>query len=495
MMLLLDKGNRPNRIGRMLIILIIASSSFFALFATGVQIFFEYRQQRADMDGFVDEVSVFLPPLASSVWTFDERQIGLALEALIHLPHIERVTVVTEGGGNAWVAGQNHSVQLLTRTFPLEYEVRGQTRRIASLEVAGGLDWIFERLFSKILTILISNGMKTFLVAAFMLVVVRRLVTRRIEELADRVVSLIPRMQLGPAATPVGESRPSRPRDEIEALAWTFDDMSERLKLAVADLHDRNADLRREIGERSRVEAELQRMLTELSHTNALLERFAHAAAHDLQEPVRNLVSFSQLLERRHGQQIGAEGREYLEFIVDEAKRLSELVTKLLDYSRSDRRQLRLGDVDCGPLVADVVEDLSAWIERKAAVVAVDPLPRLHADAAQLRQLFHNLISNALKYARPDVSPDVRVVAERQDAAWRFEVADNGIGIDPQYHTYVFELFRRLHTRSAIPGTGIGLALCRRIVENHDGRIWLESVPGEGTRIFFTIPDEIAISE
>jgi len=475
MMLLLNRGNRPKRIGGRLMILIITFSSFLALVATAFQLFFEYREQRADMDVLLDEVGIFLPPLAASVWTFDDKQVALGLDALVRLPHIDRVVVSIPGGDRSWSAGEARSARSVTRDYPLVYVTHGSARTIATIAVTGSLDWIFDRVLSKAIAILVSNGIKTFLVAAFMIVVFQRLVTRRIEDLAARVVSLIPRMRLSASATPVGGFMPAEPRDEIEALGWAFDDMSDRLKLAVEDLTGSNAELRRTVDE--------------LSNSNALLERLTHAAAHDLREPVRNLVSFSQLLERRHGGQIGAEGREYLDFIVAEARRLSDLVGQLHDYISYDRKTLQLVDVDCAELVGKVVEELRPTIEEARGNIAVGPLPKVVGDNRQLKRMFHKLITNAVKYARPTVPPDIRVTAEREGNGWRFQVADNGIGIAAEYHEYVFELFRRLHTRASISGVGVGLAMCKRIAENHGGRIWLNSAPGEGTQVFFTIPD------
>ena len=475
MMLLLDRGNRPKRIGSRLMILIVTFSSLLALVATAFQLFFEYREQRADMDVLLDEVGIFLPPLAASVWTFDDKQVALGLDSLVHLPHIDRVVVSIPGGGRSWSAGEVRSARSVTRDYPLVYDTHGSTRTIATIAVTGSLDWIFDRVLSKAVAILVSNGIKTFLVAAFMIVVFQRLVTRRIEELAGRVVSLIPRMRLSDSVTPVGGFMPAEPRDEIEALGWAFDDMSDRLRLAVEDLTGSNAELRLTVDE--------------LKNSNALLERLTYAAAHDLREPVRNLVSFSQLLERRHGSQIGADGQEYLGFIVAEARRLSDLVGQLHDYISYDRKSLQLGGVDCAALVQKVLEELLPSIEAARGQITVGPLPMVVGDIRQLKRLFHKLIANSVKYARPGLPPDIRVTAEREGEGWRFEVADNGIGIAAEYHDYVFELFRRLHTRASISGVGVGLAMCKRIAENHGGRIWLNSSPMEGTRVFFTIPD------
>jgi signal transduction histidine kinase len=490
MMLLLRRKGQENRIGRRLMVLIITFSSFLALIATAYQLFHEYGKQRADMDGQMAAVEVFLPPITASVWSFDDRQITLALDALTRLSHVEYAVVTTADGRNQWRSGEVRSERQVTRRYELRHDGRGQTRPIATLELTAGLDGIYRRLLDQAVTILISNALKTFLVAAFMYVIFSRVVTRRIEDLARNAGSLVPASLVSQASLFDESLGFPDNGDEIDRLRWSFDNIARQLNLAVDDLHDRHRELRHEVHERARAERDLQGAVDELSRTNAELERFAYVAAHDLQEPVRGLVSFSQLLERRYHDRLDDDGREYLHFIVNEALRMSNLVRDLLEYSRAGGTAQSAEEVDCAELVSSVLETLAAKIERKGACVEVGALPRLNADRGQLYQLFLNLVGNALKYSGASAPPLVRVSAERDGDDWRFAVADNGIGIDPQYHDYVFEVFRRLHTGAAYPGTGIGLAICKRIVESHGGRIWLQSTPERGTTFFFTLPDK-----
>jgi len=491
MMMLLRKKGRENRIGRRLIVLIVAFSSFLALLATAYQLFNEYRQQRADMDDQLEEVRIFLPPVTGSVWTFDERQITLALDALTRLSHVEYAVITTSDGRNVWKSGAVRSKRLINRQYPLSREIRGEMRQIASLEVSASLDGIYDRLLGQAITILVSNALKTFLVAAFMYVIFSRMVTRRIEELARNVSSLVPESLLSQASLFDETLGFPEHGDEIDRLRWAYDNIARQLNLAVQDLHDRNDELQHEIHERTRAESDLQQVIAELSRTNAELERFAYVAAHDLQEPVRGLVSFSQLLERKCAGALGDESKDYLRFIVNEALRMSNLVRDLLEYSRAGGAGLTVGEVDCAELMDTVLQSLRPAVEQKRAQVRIGPLPKIHADQGQLHQVFNNLLGNALKYSGDRTAPSIQVTAERDGEGWRFAVSDNGIGIDPQYHDYVFEVFRRLHTGSAYPGTGIGLAICTRIVESHGGRMWLASAPDQGTTFFFTLPDRV----
>jgi signal transduction histidine kinase len=483
MIMLLARRSARNRIAGRLIVRIIAFSSVLTLIITSAQLFAEYRLQRQDLDARLEEVAIFAPTIAESVWTFDDRQIGLALEALIKLPQMEQASV-TAAGGQRWQAGEARSSGRAVRSFSLTHGAEN----VGTLELVASLDGILNRVLSQAVAILVSNLLKTFLVAAFMYGVFRRLVADRVEGLAAKVDHML--RDAHPAnASQEGEFIPDAGHgDEIDTLRWAFDDLSRRLRLAIDDLKERNHALAGENRERKRAEAELQSLVEKLFQANSELERFAYVATHDLQEPIRGLVSFSQLLLRKHAEALDSEGRDYLHFIIEEAVRLSRLVHDLLDYSRAGGQALDMRPTDCDALVRAVLDELQPTIEDKAARVTVAPLPTVNADAGQLRQLFANLLDNALKYATPGRTPEVAVSAERELDGWMFEVADNGIGIPPEYHAYVFEVFRRLHTRDSFPGTGIGLALCKRIVENHNGHIWLISEPGQGTRIRFTLP-------
>lgn len=199
------------------------------------------------------------------------------------------------------------------------------------------------------------------------------------------------------------------------------------------------------------------------------------------------VASYTQLLARRYGDKLDDDAREFIDFAVDGARRMQALINDLLAYSRVGTRGAEFAPTDCNAVVDQVVADLGAAIEDERAVVTRGDLPTVLADATQLQQLLQNLIANAIKFhgERP---PRVAVTAERRASEWLFSVRDNGIGIDPEYADRIFVIFQRLHSRAEYPGTGIGLAICKKIVERHGGRIWMESTPGEGTTFCFTLP-------
>jgi chemotaxis family two-component system sensor kinase Cph1 len=250
----------------------------------------------------------------------------------------------------------------------------------------------------------------------------------------------------------------------------------------------------KDITERKRMEAQLASTArdldiraAELRRSNAELEQFAYVASHDLAEPLRSVAGFSQLLERRYSGKLDEEADEFLAFIVDGTERMRALIDGLLSYSRVGRAEIEREPVDCQVLVRRTADALSAAIDEKQATVIAERLPTVAGDAALLGQVLQNLLGNALKFSDGE-PPRVEIAAYDDAGDWHFTVTDNGIGIDPEYAERVFGMFQRLHGRDSYPGTGIGLAVCRRIVERHEGTIWVEPRPEGGSRFHFTLP-------
>ncbi len=259
---------------------------------------------------------------------------------------------------------------------------------------------------------------------------------------------------------------------------------------------DGTAAISQDITARKRAEerlAEQARQLevsnAELAASNRELEQFAYVASHDLQEPLRKVSSFCQLLAEEFRDKIGDEADEYIGFVVDGAARMQQLINDLLTYSRIGRTRETLTDVDCNEVMRRVLADLSAAVAETGATVTAGGLPTVRGQWPTLVQLFENLVSNAIKF-HGSQPPWVEVTARRSDGYWQFCITDNGIGIEPQYSDRIFAVFQRLHSRDEYPGTGIGLAVCKKIVETHGGRIWLDPAPGAGSAFHWTIPDE-----
>jgi PAS domain S-box-containing protein len=243
-----------------------------------------------------------------------------------------------------------------------------------------------------------------------------------------------------------------------------------------------------DISERIRAEEELRRAVDSLAASNMELERFAYVASHDLQEPLRSITSFTQLLNRRIGATLDEENRDYLNFIITGGKRMHALVNDLLAYSRVGSKGTPFTLIDSAAAIATALQNLHDSIEEAHAEIHVGALPTVMSDGMQLVQLFQNLIGNAIKFRASDTVPVIDVTAQTIGNEVMFSVSDNGIGIPAEHIDQIFTVFRRLHSTETYPGTGIGLAICKRIVERHGGRIWVESAPNQGSRFFFSLP-------
>ena len=242
-----------------------------------------------------------------------------------------------------------------------------------------------------------------------------------------------------------------------------------------------------DITRRIRAEAQLQKTLAELTRSNEELQQFAYVASHDLREPLRMVASYTQLLARRYDDQLDDEARKFIAYAVEGATRMQRLIDDLLTYSRVETKGRSLESAPTGELLDAAVHNLQAAIEESGAVVTCDELPTVRADRSQLIQLFQNLVGNAIKFRHPGASPRIHVTARNLGQEWQFSVADNGIGIDPRFNERIFVIFQRLHAREQYTGTGIGLAICKRIVDRHGGRIWVKSTPGQGATFCFTL--------
>ena len=243
-----------------------------------------------------------------------------------------------------------------------------------------------------------------------------------------------------------------------------------------------------DISRRKESEERLQLRTRELQRSNEELKQFAYVASHDLQEPLRAVSGFCELLREDYGDQLDAKGKEFINHAVSGAHRMQTLIQALLQYSRVATRAQEFEITDCNHIVNVAIENLQVALEEAQGEVHSNSLPTVMADSTQLMQLFQNLISNAVRFRRAEAPPRITVSAERDGMEWKFEVRDNGIGIDPQHCDRIFAVFQRLNPREEYEGTGIGLAICKRVVERHGGRIWCESQSGAGTSVYFTLP-------
>lgn len=288
-------------------------------------------------------------------------------------------------------------------------------------------------------------------------------------------------------------SRPSRRTVEIAGLKKNGEEFPAELSVATWETREGKffTGILRDITPRKRAQDALQNTLAELERSNAELQQFAYVASHDLQEPLRMISSYVQLLERRYSDRLDQDADDFISYAVDGAKRMQRLINGLLLYSRVGTQGRPFELVDCETVLDKALANLQMLLAESGALVTHDPLPTLKADSTQLLQLVQNLIDNACKF-RDDNVPQVHVSARLERGQWLFSVSDNGIGIDPEYAGRIFIIFQRLHSREEFPGTGLGLAICKKIVERHGGEIWVDFGNHKGTTFCFTIPEREA---
>jgi light-regulated signal transduction histidine kinase (bacteriophytochrome) len=267
---------------------------------------------------------------------------------------------------------------------------------------------------------------------------------------------------------------------ELKMLAEDVDGMRRKIATELSEVREARSQIEW-VNEQLKVQAD------ELTRSNRDLEQFAYVASHDLQEPLRKVASFCQLLQRRYAGQLDERADQYIAFAVDGAQRMQRLINDLLAFSRIGRITAGFTEVDLDRVLSEVAAQLEGRAGEDAEITWTE-LPTVEGEEPLLTTLFINLIGNSLKFRRPGVTPVVRITAERHDMEWRLTVRDNGIGIESEFADKVFVIFQRLHARDAYEGTGIGLAIVKKIVEYHGGRIWLDPDVSEGTSINFTLP-------
>jgi two-component system, sensor histidine kinase len=268
--------------------------------------------------------------------------------------------------------------------------------------------------------------------------------------------------------------------DEIGMLANNFNSMAVELERLEKEKREVNNSLERKVRQRT----------SELESKNKELEQFAYVASHDLQEPLRTISGFVELLQKEYQDSLGVNGTKYLQYLSQGSDRMKILIKDLLDYSRIGREKEAMA-VDCNKLLAEVLADLDKNIRESGASINADHLPSLHAYPTELKLLLQNLITNAVKFRHPDRPPVIRIESVQENGFWKFMVADNGIGIEPQFLDRIFIIFQRLHSRIKYDGSGIGLAHGKKIAELHGGQIWAQSNPGLGSQFFFTISSDL----
>jgi signal transduction histidine kinase len=384
---------------------------------------------------------------------------------------------------NRFNAGHKFNAKYLdlSKDISLEGETIGVTFLHYSL---GEINQRFERNATAAGFILLLTGFLAYIISSLL----GRMISRPILHLAEVSDRVALKKDYSLRATQMTN-------DELGLLTGRFNEMLCQIDERDSALVSTQENLKREVEEKNneilerlKTQHELDLANEELKKSNNDLQQFAYVASHDLQEPLRTVASYVQLIERRYKDRLDDDAKKFIDFTVAGAVRMQKMIKDLLTYSRVSTKGNEFKRTNCEEILRLSLMNLKIAIEESQAQITHDPLPELYADGAQLIQLFQNLIGNALKFKKPGQLPAIHISAILSNEGWRISVKDNGIGIDQKYFDRIFVIFQRLHTREKYPGTGIGLSVCARIVERHGGRIWVESQPGEGTEFIFTIP-------
>ncbi|MBT9612640.1 MAG: GHKL domain-containing protein [Burkholderiales bacterium] len=477
-------------LGWRLVATTVAFSTVVALLATAFQLYLDYRRDLGTIESTLDQVGhSYLPTIGNALWATNRKELQVALDGLARLPDVRHVAVMEND--KIWAqAGQPKTQNIRSRDYPLNQVHRGETMTIGSLKVVMDMAGVYQRLLDKFWVILITNGVKTFLVAGFMLWFFHWLVTRHLQRIAEFAARLNP----GNLHEQLTLDRPLHAHDQLDEFDLVLDGLTRmqsnlasavqtleqdivKLERAEAEIHQLNSALEQRVVERT----------AQLEAVNHELEAFSYSVSHDLRTPLRSIDGFSQALIEDYGERLDPVGHDYLNRVRRAAQRMGLLIDDLLRLARITRADMKQVHVDLSTMALEVIEDLHKHKGYSEAPFRVQASLAAYGDPALLRIVMVNLLDNALKYSSKIAQPQIEVGSVVQDGRTVYFVRDNGAGFDMAYVGKLFGAFQRLHRAEEFPGTGVGLATVKRIVHRHGGEIWAEGQPNAGAMFSFTL--------
>ncbi|MEW5729728.1 MAG: ATP-binding protein, partial [Pseudomonadota bacterium] len=496
----LDAGFRPfsRGIGLRLLTLIVLFSSVVTLLSTLSQLYFDYHRDVSDIERRLVEIErTYLGSLAGSLWHVDIDQLRLQLEGLLRLPDIEllevRETVGSVANPLVIRVGAPQGSSVIARDYTIVYDDRGTVRPIGVLHVSASLEGVYRRLLDRAVVILVTQGVKTFLVSLFILYIVHRLVTRHLVAIAE----FLGEFTLHSGEALVLRRRKPPARDELDQMVDAFNDMRGNLARAYEDLREANVALVRDNEARRRAEEEVNRLnavleqrvrqrTAELEAANAELSSFAYSVSHDLRAPLRRIEGFGQMLQDNYVEVIDEKGRHYLERIRAGTREMAEMIDSFLKLSRSTRGELTVEPLDLSAMVVETVAKLEEKDPERVVRVDIQPAVVAEGDRKLMAVVLSNLLENAWKYTRRAETAVVEFGMREEAGRPVYFIRDNGAGFDMAFVDRLFIPFHRLHKAEDFEGIGIGLATVQRIIARHGGRVWAEGEPGRGATFNFT---------
>ena len=507
-----DEGLAPiirrRGIGLRLIGYIVLFSSCVTLGLTLLQLYMDYRRDVGAIERRLDEVRTStLGSLAGSLWQMDLDQVRLLIGGILRLPDIRAVTVRLEAEAAAGAAretevavGRHRADAPMVRSYPVIYRFQGRDLKLGTVTIEATLDEVYQRLWDKTLLILVSQGVKTFLVALFTLFIVWKLVTRHLATIANFVGQFDIRRSRPPPLELERRRRRPGDEDELDQVVGAFNGLAGSLETVYRELQAVNTELAADNHARRLAEQEVQQLnaqleqrvrqrTLELEAANRELGAFAYSVSHDLRAPVRRIEGFSRILEEDCGERLGGEGRHTLARIRAGVQDMGEMIDSFLRLSRSTRQELTLEPVDLSAMAATVVARLREKDPARAVAVDIQPGLKAAADRRLVKLVLENLLDNAWKYTRRAAAPAIAFGRREggEGAVPEYFVRDNGAGFDMAFSGRLFSPFQRLHAAEDYEGSGIGLATVQRIIARHGGTIRAEAGVGTGATFFFTL--------
>lgn len=479
-------------LGWRLVAATVAFSTVVALLATAFQLYIDYRRDLGEIESTLDQVEQsYLPTIANALWATNRHELQVAINGLARLPDVRYVAV--KENGKIWAeAGRPKSQNIRLRDYPLTQAHREEIITIGSLTVVVDMEGVYRRLLDKFWVILISNGVKTFLVAGFMLWLFHWLVTRHLQRIAEFASCLSPG-NLHERLVLARSARPNAKPDEFDQVLDGFTRMQFNLAAAVQTLEQDIIKLEQAEAEIYQLNTALEQRVAErtsqLEAVNRELEAFSYSVSHDLRTPLRSIDGFSQALIEDYGERLDAVGHDYLSRVRRAAQRMGLLIDDLLRLARVTRTDMKKVHVDLSALTQEVAADLHKHKGYREAPFKVQASLGAYGDPALLRIVLENLLDNAWKYSSKIAQPQIEVGSMEQDGRIVYFVRDNGAGFDMAFVGKLFGAFQRLHRDEEFPGTGVGLATVKRIVHRHGGEVWAEGRLGEGAVFYFTLGD------
>lgn len=490
---------RPG-IGQRLLFQIILFSSLITLVATVFQLYTDYQRDVSLIKTRLDDIEgSYLGSISASLWNLDIQQLQLQLDGIAQLPDIKSVTV-QESPENVTsplqiTRGETGGNNVITRHYPIVYHLSSGSRQIGTLTVHASLSQVYARLREKVVVILLSQGVKTFLVSLFILYIVYRLITAHLARISERVS----RFEISQPQPPLTLDRsPPKQPDELDHVVNAFNTLSRNLRQAYEHMQEVNQALAQDIIARRQAEEEVKHLnavleqrvrqrTAELEAANRELASFCYSVSHDLRAPLRRIEGFRRILNDSYHEEFDDKGRHYLDRIAAGTREMADMIDSFLRLSRATQGELNVEIVDLSASVQRIFDEYRERDPHRQVELETGDGISAPVDRHLFNMLLSNLLDNAWKYSEHCDHAVVRFGFKEEDGERIYYLADNGDGFDMQYADRLFAPFSRLHSNSEFDGVGIGLATVQRIINRHGGRIWAESRPGEGAIFYFTL--------